>query len=243
MVTMSANSENINCSGHHQQMLQSKSRRLLWRPATLGPATAFTIICIFLLASLASITTLVEAKNQKDGKFAKTLDEYHSTIKCMLNIAEETLPGMSCNNWIYNWTNCYRYRQPQTEMSCLIIVFVFRTERLYDMLWLLGYARFYHSQGGRRMRTGKPATGEALDGSYGATYSWPVYWLWAWFLHLSHVGHHANNICHSFCGINSWHLRMLVCIILQVDCSAQKVFACGKSQHCQSDDQKQSEQG
>lgn len=50
------------------------------------------VACIFLVC-LASTTSLVEAKTQKDGKFAQKLDEYHSTLKCMLNIAEETLPG------------------------------------------------------------------------------------------------------------------------------------------------------
>lgn len=53
-------------------------------------SSIFIIISLFLLLALSSIT---EAK-QKDGKFATILDEYHSTIKCVINIAEETIPGM-----------------------------------------------------------------------------------------------------------------------------------------------------
>ncbi len=52
-----------------------------------------------IVAILGFASSLTEAKNQKDGKFAQKLDEYSSTLKCMLNIAEETLPG---NFWASN---------------------------------------------------------------------------------------------------------------------------------------------
>lgn len=57
-----------------------------------------------IVAILGFASSLTEAKNQKDGKFAQKLDEYSSTLKCMLNIAEETLPELDdfmlcCGFW------------------------------------------------------------------------------------------------------------------------------------------------
>lgn len=63
-----------------------------WRPITVRTLTTLSVVCIFLV-TFTLITTPVEAKKQQDGKIAQKLDEYHSTIKCVLNIAEETLPG------------------------------------------------------------------------------------------------------------------------------------------------------
>ncbi|OTF71976.1 hypothetical protein BLA29_000476 [Euroglyphus maynei] len=50
--------------------------------------------------------TRTEAK-QKDGKFATILEDYHSTIKCVINIAEETIPELDdyvacCGFWAIN---------------------------------------------------------------------------------------------------------------------------------------------
>ena len=52
----------------------------------------FTCLSLLLLLTNFGLT-MVEANKQKDGKIAQKLDEYHSTIKCVINIAEETLPG------------------------------------------------------------------------------------------------------------------------------------------------------
>lgn len=82
----------FNSGSFHSRM--QKSRWLFAGPATFRLMGTCGVITTIFLLSLALGTSLVEAKNQKDGKFAKTLDEYHSTIKCMLNIAEETLPGI-----------------------------------------------------------------------------------------------------------------------------------------------------
>lgn len=49
---------------------------------------------IVVLLSLLSIF-LAEAKKQNDGNFAKLLDENLSTIKCVVNILEHTLPSMN----------------------------------------------------------------------------------------------------------------------------------------------------
>lgn len=51
-------------------------------------------LCVALIVGILGFASLTDAKSQKDGKFAQKLDEYSSTLKCMLNIAEETLPGI-----------------------------------------------------------------------------------------------------------------------------------------------------
>jgi len=76
-----------------------------WSTSSLCSMSALTIICLALFAALAFIAPPVEAKSkQVDGKLESKLDEYHSTIKCMLNIAEETLPELNdfitcCGFW------------------------------------------------------------------------------------------------------------------------------------------------
>ncbi|KPM09786.1 hypothetical protein QR98_0083310 [Sarcoptes scabiei] len=71
---------------------------------TIGWIRLFPISIIFILSNL-SITD----QKQIDGKISKTLQEYHSTIKCVINIAEETLPELNdyiacCGFWtLHDW--------------------------------------------------------------------------------------------------------------------------------------------
>lgn len=75
-------------------MLQTSSTLINTQSAKMNFKAINSYWCAALIVAILGLAfSLVEAKNQKDGKFAQKLDEYSSTLKCMLNIAEETLPG------------------------------------------------------------------------------------------------------------------------------------------------------
>lgn len=95
---------------------------------------------------LVLVTVHSVVAKMPDGKIASKLEEYHSTIKCMANIAEHMLPGKF-----------------SFSPSALVNDSLARTQHLHGVLWILGAARHGDPPSGNQLLRAQPRASETSE--------------------------------------------------------------------------------